>query len=173
MLTAILVNWGQQRRFHSCYALPLVVEALLLLLFGMVGANLGLHTALLVPTTVLLLCFMMGLQNAIITKASRSEVRTTHVTGMVTDLGIELGKLVYWNRRRSAAPGSPGVHANRGRLLAHGSLVGLFLVGGVLGAAGFQRMGYSTTIPLALLLLLLSVGPLWRDLKQHQAVSHG
>ena len=174
MLTAILVNWGQQRRFHSCYALPLVVEALLMLLFGMVGANLGLHTALLVPTTVLLLCFMMGLQNAIITKASRSEVRTTHVTGMVTDLGIELGKLVYWNRRRSEVPGSaPGVHANRARLLAHGSLVGLFLIGGVLGAAGFQRMGYSTTIPLALLLLLLSAGPLWRDLKLHQAVSHG
>ncbi|HOX67683.1 MAG TPA: YoaK family protein [Burkholderiaceae bacterium] len=173
MLTAILVNWGQQRNFHSCYALPLVVEALLMLLFGLVGANLGLQTALLVPTTVLLLCFMMGLQNAIITKASRSEVRTTHVTGMVTDLGIELGKLVYLNRRRAAAPNAPGVHANRARLRTHGSLVGLFLIGGVLGAAGFQQMGYSTTIPLALLLLLLSAGPLWRDLKQHRTVAHG
>ncbi|MFM9915616.1 MAG: YoaK family protein [Rhizobacter sp.] len=173
MLTAILVNWGRQRQFHNCYALPLVVEALLMLLFGMVGANLGLHTALLVPTTVLLLCFMMGLQNAIITKASRSEIRTTHVTGMVTDLGIELGKLVYPNRRRYAAMGGPGVHANRARLRAHGSLVGLFLFGGVLGAAGFQRLGYSTTIPLALLLLLLSAGPLWRDLKQHRMIPHG
>jgi uncharacterized membrane protein YoaK (UPF0700 family) len=173
MLTAILVNWGQQRKFHSCYALPLVVEALLMLLFGMVGANLGLHTALLVPVTVLLLCFMMGLQNAIITKASRSEVRTTHVTGMVTDLGIELGKLVYRNRRRPTAAGAPGVYANRARLRAHGSLVGLFLVGGVLGAAGFQSLGYSTTIPLALLLLLLSAGPLWRDLKHHQSTRHG
>lgn len=173
MLTAILVNWGQQRKFHSCYALPLVVEALLMLLFGVAGANLGLHTALLVPTTVLLLCFMMGLQNAIITKASRAEVRTTHVTGMVTDLGIELGKLVYRNRRHAGASAMPGVHANRARLRAHGTLVGLFLVGGVLGAAGFQRLGYSTTIPLAMLLLLLSAGPLWRDLKQHRIVSHG
>jgi len=38
-----------------------------------------------------LLCFIMGLQNAVITKISHAEIRTTHVTGLVTDVGIELG----------------------------------------------------------------------------------
>ena len=45
-----------------------------------------------------MLCFIMGLQNATVTKISGARIRTTHVTGMVTDVGIELGKLVYWNR---------------------------------------------------------------------------
>ncbi|WP_276522724.1 DUF1275 family protein [Cupriavidus necator] len=36
-----------------------------------------------------------------ITKLSNAEIRTTHLTGMVTDIGIELGKLCYWN---AAAP---------------------------------------------------------------------
>jgi uncharacterized membrane protein YoaK (UPF0700 family) len=41
-----------------------------------------------------MLCFIMGLQNATVTKISGARIRTTHVTGMITDVGIELGKLV-------------------------------------------------------------------------------
>ena len=160
MTTAILVNWGMQRQLKSAYSLPLLLEAVLLLVFGLLGASLGLHTALLVPLTVLLLCFMMGLQNAVISKISHAEIRTTHVTGLVTDLGIELGKLVYLNRQRSGTP----VRASRQRMRMQGLLIGLFFVGGVVGALGFQFAGYVTTLPLALLLLVLSLRPLIFDL---------
>ena len=160
MTTAILVNWGMQRQLKSAYSLPLLLEAALLLVFGLLGASLGLHTALLVPLTVLLLCFMMGLQNAVISKISHAEIRTTHVTGLVTDLGIELGKLVYLNRQRSGTP----VRASRQRMRMQGLLIGLFFFGGVVGALGFQFAGYVTTLPLALLLLVLSLRPLIFDL---------
>lgn len=165
MTTAILVNWGMRRSLRSAYALPLLLEAALLLLFGLLGASLGLHTALLVPVTVLLLCFMMGLQNAVISKISHAEIRTTHVTGLVTDLGIELGKLVYFNRLVGAGP----VRASRVRMRNQGLLIGLFFVGGVAGALGFQLAGYITTVPLAVLLLTLALRPLLIDLG---AVAH-
>lgn len=93
--SAILINWGRRRGAHSRYALPLMVESALLLVFGLMGSRLAEHGHL--PATVALLCFVMGLQNAIVTKVSRAEIRTTHVTGLVTDIGIELGKLFYWN----------------------------------------------------------------------------
>lgn len=160
MTTAIIVNWGMRRQLHSSYSLPLLLEAVVLLVFGLLGASLGLHTALLVPVTVLLLCFMMGLQNAVISKISRAEIRTTHVTGLVTDLGIELGKLVYFNRSKGIGP----VRASRERMRAQSLLIGLFLVGGVIGALGFQFAGFITTVPLALLLLLLSLRPVLFDL---------
>jgi uncharacterized membrane protein YoaK (UPF0700 family) len=165
MSTALLVNWAQRRQLHSSYSLPLLLEASLLMVFGVMGASLGLHSALLLPATVLLLCFTMGLQNAVITKISRAEIRTTHVTGLVTDLGIELGKLVYVNR--SAALGQ--VRANRERLRTHGLLVACFFVGGVLGALGFKWVGYITTVPLAALLVLLSLRPVWRDVRARLA----
>ena len=41
------------------------------------------------------LCFTMGLQNALITKIRDFPVRTTHVTGMVTDIAVELGRILY------------------------------------------------------------------------------
>ncbi|GAP33719.1 YoaK family protein [Piscinibacter sakaiensis] len=165
MTTAVVVNWAQRRELHSRYALPLLIEAGLLLVFGLLGATLSLHTALLLPATVLLLCFIMGLQNAVITKISKAEIRTTHVTGLVTDLGIELGKWLYVNRSGAAAP----VRADRRRLRTQGTLLGLFFVGGVVGALGFQRAGYITTVPLALLLALLALRPLLNDLRRGPA----
>ncbi len=71
----------------------------------MLGARLARIEGLFVPATVMLLCFIMGLQNAVITKLSHAEIRTTHVTGVVTDIGIELGKLSYCNRNSNAAIG--------------------------------------------------------------------
>jgi len=38
----------------------------------------------------------MGLQNATITKISGSVVRTTHLTGVITDLGLEGTQLLLW-----------------------------------------------------------------------------
>ena len=56
--TAIMVNWAKRKQLHSLFALPLVLESLLLIGFGLVGSSV---------TTVMLLCFLMGLQNALIT----------------------------------------------------------------------------------------------------------
>lgn len=42
------------------------------------------------------LLFAMGLQNALVTHISQSTVRTTHLTGLFTDLGIELSQLLFY-----------------------------------------------------------------------------
>lgn len=160
MTTALLVNYARQRRMHSRFALPLLLEAALLLAFGLLGAALNLKIALLLPATVLLLCFIMGLQNAVITKISRATIRTTHVTGLVTDLGIELGKLVYVNH----IPGAVPVVADRARIRMHALLIGMFFVGGLFGALGFKQVGFATTVPLAVALLVVATRPLLTDL---------
>ena len=160
--TAILINWARQRKLHGSYALPLLLMAVLMLLFGLVGAiTLSWPTPFAVPLTVLLLSFIMGLQNATVTKMSSSQIRTTHMTGVVTDLGIELGKMLYWNRT-GTAPESQ-VRANQARLRLFAGLLGMFLVGGVAGAAGFKHLGFVFVVPLALVLLALSLPPLWSD----------
>lgn len=163
--TAILVNFAKRRQLKSQFAAPLLLEALLLLLFGFVGARLAEIPGLFVPVTVMLLCFIMGLQNALVSKISQSEIRTTHVTGIVTDIGIELGKLLYWNRMQR----DPQLHvvANRVRLTVLTFLVISFFLGGVLGAIGFQRMGYAMTIPLAILLAALAGVPAIEDISSH------
>ena len=161
-VTAILVNWARQHGLRSEYAFPLLLEAVLLLVFGLMGATLGRQTPFAVPLTVLVLSFTMGLQNALVSKISSSQIRTTHMTGIVTDIGIELGKLFYWNR--TGSPFESRVRANRIKLRLLGTLFGAFIGGGIVGAAGFKYIGFVWVTPLALLLLGLCMPPLYADL---------
>lgn len=162
--SAILVNYSRQHRLHSEFALPLMLEAVLLLCFGLLGARLADIDGLFVSVTVMLLSFIMGLQNALITKLSHAEIRTTHVTGIVTDIGIELGKWVYRNADRHV--GAARVMANRDRLALLSLLLLFFFVGGIAGALGFKQVGYGATVPLALVLVALASVPIADDFVQ-------
>jgi uncharacterized membrane protein YoaK (UPF0700 family) len=165
MTTAILVNWARAHNLHSEYASALLLEAVLLLLFGVFGANMLSFSALLLPTTVLLLCFIMGLQNAMVTKISAASIRTTHMTGVITDLGIELGRMLYWNRHRSPQD-AEFVRSDQTKFLTHASILLLFFVGGLVGALSFRRMGFAATIPIAMLLVTLAAPPILTDIRR-------
>jgi len=167
MTTAWMVNWAQRRQMRSAFARPLLVEAALLLIFGLFGAAISHFAGLFVPLTVVLLCFIMGLQNAVITKVSHAEIRTTHVTGLLTDLGIELGKMFYFNRLVV----NQKVVANRIKLRVHGLLVGSFFGGALIGAYGFKTYGYVATIPLAIVLMVLTLGPMLDDVRNGKFAS--
>ena len=167
--TAILVNWARSHRLQGGFALPLLLEAVLMLAFGLMGAiTLTWNTVFAVPLTVLLLAYIMGLQNAVVTKLSLAEIRTTHMTGIVTDLGIEMGKMLYWNR--STTPPEAYVRANHARMKLFSSLIAMFTLGGVVGAVGFKYFGFVWVLPLAALILGLSLPPLWGDLFRLRAI---
>lgn len=158
---AILVNFGLRHRLRSAFAIPLLLEATLMLLFGLLGAKLSHMRGLFVPDTIMLLCFMMGLQNAVITNISNATIRTTHVTGMITDLGIELGRLFYVN---SPQLNRQPVIADRRRITLFGSLLLAFFIGGLIGVVAFRHLGYTATVPLAIVLGVLAAVPAYDDL---------
>lgn len=156
---AIVFNWGRRRHHEARFANVLVLEALLILAFGGLADQLTWRHRNLVFIAVL--CFTMGLQNAIITKISAAQIRTTHVTGMITDIGIELGKAAYRSRRS----GEPPVVADLGKLGMLAGLVALFFVGGVAGAAGYVALGFPVLLAPALVLLVVAAPPLVIDLR--------
>ena len=162
---ALMVNYARRRAMSSEYALPLLLEAALILCFGLLGGKLSHFEGLLVPFTVVLLCFIMGLQNAMVTKLSNAVIRTTHMTGIVTDLGIELGKLIYWNRNPDPAL---HVRADRERLWVLAGLFYCFLCGGITGAFGFKYLGYVFTVPIAILLAIVASIPTIDDLRRNR-----
>ena len=161
--STVLVRFSRAHKMQSEYALPLMLEACLLLFFGLLGARLAVIDGVLISFTVILLSFIMGLQNALITKLSNAEIRTTHITGIVTDIGIELGRLAY---RGMPAPGTAG-SANLYRLALLSVQLGFFFAGGVAGALGFKHIGYIATVPLALVLVWLASVPIVDDLNYY------
>jgi uncharacterized membrane protein YoaK (UPF0700 family) len=84
------------KRRARAYATALGFEAALLVLFTLVSRATAQAHPRLRDSEALLLCGAMGMQNALVTRLSGAVVRTTHLTGVVTDLGIELAR---WFRR--------------------------------------------------------------------------
>jgi uncharacterized membrane protein YoaK (UPF0700 family) len=149
MTAAALVN-RSARLARARYSAPLCLEAGLL---GFVG-----FSSALFPTggegfrllLTLVLVMAMGLQNALVTRISGAVVRTTHMTGVLTDLGIELVQLgsFLWDKVRTVrAPDTtePGLAPARKpevqRLMFHFTILSSFLAGALLGPVTFLRVG--------------------------------
>lgn len=147
--SAFVINGARQFRPRRQYSLPLGLQGGLFLMLAAIGAA-PIDTMTAQQLGLILLCFIMGFQNATITKISQARIRTTHATGMITDVGIELGRAVY-GRSVNAA-----VVADRAKLSVLLQLLVSFLVGGILGAVGYALIGFGFSLPLAALLLLLA-----------------
>jgi len=161
--SGMLVSLGRRHRFRSHYALSLMIEAGLLLIFGIMGSRLQEMHRFYLPMTIVLLSFIMGMHNSVVTIISSAEVRTTHMTGIVTDLGLELSRLFYFNVDESQR--NKRIIANRDKLKLYLLILVSFFAGGVAGALGFKRLGFKVTLLLAVFLILLAWRPLFRDLR--------
>lgn len=95
-IASMIVESNLAGRTPVAYGIALSFETTLLLTFialtQLCGAPVRLHT---LQETVL--CMAMGAQNSLVTRLSGAVVRTTHLTGVVTDLGIEAARWFrYW-----------------------------------------------------------------------------
>lgn len=76
---------------------PITLEMVLLIAIGFFGASSGLST-LDGKLTAFFMLLSMGIQNSLVTNISKATVRTTHLTGLFTDLGIELSQLFFYKK---------------------------------------------------------------------------
>lgn len=145
-MVAVAIQAGERRQLRSVYALAIAAEGIILLLVGtaLAMSSVTKHETFL----VIVLSFVMGLQNAVTTMISRARVRTTHVSGMATDIGIELASMVGGKKsRHEAAP----------KLRLHSLTLACFAFGGFCGALLFQIVGIWLFMIAATLLLFISV----------------
>lgn len=88
----------------------------------------------------------IGLQNAMATTYSGAIVRTSHVSGMFTDLGIGIGHALR------------GLPLQRRRLQLCALIIASFAAGAIAGAFGFARMGADVLLVPATITGLTGVG---------------
>lgn len=159
--STLLINHGRRRGMRSVYAINILLEALLLLLLG--------WTEIVFPDIaggslmILSLSFLMGLQNAVVTRLSNARVRTTHVSGTATDIGIELAMLVDILCRRESTEYAP---AYLQRLMLHGATIMAFLLGGVGGIWLYQWVGEGFLVVMGGFLALLALSYLYKARRQ-------
>lgn len=93
---------------------------------------------------VLLLTFVCGVQNGTITTVSKAVIRTTHLSGITTDLGIGLMRFIFRNQIGHEVAGEG--KANLMRL----GIISFFLCGSFVGYFAFSKMAFNGfVIPLS------------------------
>lgn len=165
ILSAFLTEGGKRRGWMSRFSVPMAVEAILLAILGVelyrnhqLDPSDWLHTYSIGGIGAM----AMGLQNATITKISGAIVRTTHVTGVITDIGLEGVQLFLWwlDRTRWRRWSRTGKllrvsqrHPTMLRVLLLASILGSFLFGVTAAAWVYHHWPQYTMIPPVLFLL--------------------
>ncbi|RYG47840.1 MAG: DUF1275 domain-containing protein [Chitinophagaceae bacterium] len=117
-------------RFNERYIniIPVGTEILILSSIAMCATK----TIQTYPNTIAcLLLFAMGLQNALVTSLSNAVVRTTHLTGLFTDLGIELSQLFFYKEAQQRERLFSSIRLRM-------TIITWFFLGGISGGYGFQ-----------------------------------
>jgi len=147
-VSGAIMEWASKHKSHTSYIIPLSIEIVIMLVIGFSPELLpdGSSLALLFSSALL---FAMGLQNALVTRVSQSVVRTTHLTGLFTDLGIELSQQLFHKEKEKR------IQLNKSIFLKL-MIISCFFFGGILGALTYQHFNLRTLlIPASLLLFAL------------------
>ncbi len=175
-VSGVSTEVGRRRGWDSVYVVPMIIEAALLGGFAvLLGTHAGEGAAGWMHYLLLgLAASAMGVQNATITRISSGVVRTTHVTGVVTDLGLELAQVLLSFRGDARHTGkAQGVGGVGGwhvlslrpalkRLALLASILGSFALG-----AGLGTLAYEHAASLAMLVpVLFLVWIIFQDLRR-------
>jgi uncharacterized membrane protein YoaK (UPF0700 family) len=97
----IVINFNKRSKYFA-HSMPLVLEIICLLFVGVYGQFFYQKTLEETEYLVALMLFATGLQNGLTASISNFSVKTTHLTGTTTDLGILLSMFTHKKYRRNA-----------------------------------------------------------------------
>lgn len=146
--SSFVIEKFRENKKINVFALPTIAEAIILIL----AAILAQATDMNYPNIVAcLLLFAMGMQNSLVTKISNEIVRTTHLTGLFTDLGIELSHLFFPNSY-------PQRKKNKAHIKLRVFIISFFFLGGIVGGFFYSSLGLKTnTLILGSFILIISL----------------
>lgn len=128
--SSYLIEKFKENKKLNVFVWPTIIEVIILIAVALSSHGFQINYPELIVCTLL---FSMGWQNSFVTKISNAVVRTTHLTGLFTDLGIELSQLLF-----------PKTHPNREKLKSTVKLrfyiIGFFFFGGLVGGFLFSKL---------------------------------
>lgn len=131
-------------RENQIYVVPALTEAVILAIIAFTGSFLiEEHTDVIAFS----LLFAMGMQNSLVTSISHAVVRTTHLTGLFTDMGIEFSQLFFYKDQEHKRKLIKSIKL---RL----TIIWMFFAGGVTGGILYGEFAIRSLIFGSLILLL-------------------
>jgi uncharacterized membrane protein YoaK (UPF0700 family) len=128
------------------HIIPITLEIIVLICVGLFGTQSGTISTE-GKLTAFSMLFAMGIQNSLVTNISKSTVRTTHLTGLFTDLGIELSQLFFYKKPEDSKRLKTSIYL---RL----SIITFFFLGCFSGGFMYHYLEIKTLLIAALFLMI-------------------
>ncbi|MFY0714594.1 DUF1275 domain-containing protein [Seonamhaeicola sp. NFXS20] len=146
--SSLLIEMFKENKKLNVFVIPTLIECFILTSIGLLSKVIEVDFPNLI---ICLLLFAMGLQNSFVTKISNAVVRTTHLTGLFTDLGIDISQMFF-----------PKLHPNREKLKANIKLriyiILFFFSGGLIGGFFYSELDFKlNNLIFGALILLISL----------------
>jgi len=147
-LSNFIVRSLEHKSRYRAHSVPIVIEIVLLLFVAVYGHNFYKETDLEREIVIGVIIFSMGLQNSLVSTISGGLIKSTHLTGLFTDLGGEVSEWLH-----------PKVQKNettRNKIIVRLTVLLFYFIGAILGGFLFNIYDFAIFyfIPLILLTIL-------------------
>lgn len=156
-ISGFLVEYIYKIKERYKYVIPILIELTILTAVSLTDKQAVTNNPHIIAYALL---FAMGMQNALVTGISGSAVRTTHLTGLFTDLGIELSQLFFYNKPEQVKK----LHTS---IKLRSAIILFFLLGCFAGGWGYLQFD----IRILLLAAIVLAGGLMYDSIKFKIVS--
>lgn len=147
-LSSFLIEKYRENKQLNVFLLPTIIECMVLISIGIVSNFIEIKYPNLI---VCCLLFAMGLQNSFVTKISNAIVRTTHLTGLFTDLGIDISQLFFLKKDLERQK----IKAN---IKLRIYIISFFFTGGLVGWIFYSKFNFKlNTLILGAIILIASL----------------
>lgn len=140
----MVIHFNKRNKYFA-HSLPIILEILCLLTVGFYGNFFYEETLAETEILLALMLFAMGLQNGLTASISNFAVKTTHLTGTTTDLGILFSMFTKAEFRDNPAL--------RGRAWLLSAIMATYVAGAIVGGVAFFHIGFDMFYVISLFLV--------------------
>ncbi len=143
-----IVGSLQSSSRYKAHATPIVLEVIILFAVAIYGSHFYDDSMFEREAIISAILFSMGLQNSLVSNISGGLIKTTHLTGLFTDLGSELAELVH--------PRTETTTVVKHKIIIRITIFAFYFFGGIIGGYFFDLFGFLIFyfIPVILLTIL-------------------
>ncbi|ASU33416.1 YoaK family protein [Mucilaginibacter xinganensis] len=134
-ISSFIVRSYNHTSYYRAHSLPVIIEIVILLFVAVYGHNFYKETQFEREIVIGAILFSMGLQNSLVSTISGGLIKSSHLTGLFTDLGGDIAEWIHPNAKKTETV--------KNKIYIRLTILSFYLMGAVLGGFLFNIFDFA------------------------------
>jgi uncharacterized membrane protein YoaK (UPF0700 family) len=147
-LSSFIVRSLEDKSYYRAHSIPVIIEIIIMLFVAVYGHHFYQETQTEREIVIATILFSMGMQNSLVSTISGGLIKSSHLTGLFTDLGGDVAEWLHPNAEKTEVV--------RNKIYIRFTILGFYLLGGIIGGYFFNLYEFAIfyCVPVILLTIL-------------------